>query len=322
MKKKLIIINYKQGEKFWDYYGEKPLNYNFTPIKIDFDGEVKEITENHLSNVIDKVAEIWTKSAILLSNDHVVTYAGLKALNKSLVSSKIGLVVLDWHLDIYSHDYVGEYLTKATLFRVALNEGLVSHIVFVGTRPSEESCYRDIDFKIEDFSKKYSQDLRNRNIFAGLENKFSIIPSYQVDSLSKSLRKGIDILIDNGCEYLGVDIDLDVFDSKEILGVEFNKHLVNKIKTYNKSRIKEKNNLPDKSRVSEINNYVSFLENSVQEQGLSPDNIYKELSLMYEYAISKKLEFVYKGITEYEPGNDDGTTLDLIKEIIRSYEIF
>ncbi|MCX6707203.1 MAG: arginase family protein [Candidatus Woesearchaeota archaeon] len=89
------------------------------------------------------------KGTLLVSRDHVMSYHFATGILKNEQKQgkkygKIGYLVVDQHMDIYSHSTNGEDINKATVFRDLIEKGFVDLAVFIGIRPLEESLYHEI----------------------------------------------------------------------------------------------------------------------------------------------------------------------------------
>lgn len=323
MKNHLLVISFRLGEKFFDLFGKKTIPYKPfkpLPIKVDYDGKIINLNPKNFSQNLRQIEKYWTVKTIMISNNHVVTYPALIKINKLFPTKKLGLIVMDWHLDIYSYQYVGERLTKATIFRNAFDEGLVHYIVFIGIRPSEEACYRKTSYKMAKHNREYSDKLREQGILETHKDKISIIPSYRIKSLSTAVIQAFQILKTKKCSSLyGIDFDLDGFNSSEIFGVEFNRDFPNKIINFMNSRINQEKTPPEAERVDDLMNYVLFLKNQLKEEGVTSKNLSQELIKIRQYIRANKIDLIFRGITEYEPSNDKGETVKVVNQLLKFF---
>lgn len=320
---KVLTVNFRNGERYFDVYGEKTIEYESVPIDIDFADlglESAILNPTNLSEALSVVQNNWSTDTVVLSNDHVITYGGLKAWRKIYPDKKLGMIVLDWHMDIYSYAFVKEKLSKATLFRNALDEKLVDFIVFVGTRNSEEAIYHPLETKLDDYPEFYTGTLRKLRVFAGLDEKISVIPLRKITGLSQVVADAIGILLNHGCEKFGLDIDLDVFDSNQITGVEYNRTFPKRLIEFLKHRMSEKEEPPTLAVITDYCDYLRFMNYQIEEGGLKLSDIDKQLENLQLDFQRKKIRFDYLGLTEFEPAFDDGKTTELVKKLLCCYK--
>lgn len=318
-RKQIIAINYRGGETFFDPYGEDVLvPQSYAPIPTYPSTRIHSIETDNVDDMTSFVISHWKSGMLVVGTDCITTYSGIRAVKKYYPDNKIGLIVADQHMDIYSPAYSGSMLNKANVIRRLLEDHLIAYAVFVGTRPSEEAIYQDPEIHIDPDDAEYAGRLRNTGVFAGLEGLFSIIPVYRCRSFSHGVNKASDILNEKGITNCALMIDIDVFNSTRIKGVTYNTDYAKRISVFMDQRKKEKNIAPDPDKVTEIMDYVRFMEHEIKQEGLSPDGIAKEIRNITQYIRTKCRNLLYVGITEYQPGFKDENTDKLVRNIIRS----
>ena len=305
-----------------------------------------------LEMIEKELREKYNENTIMLSMDHAVTYPGLKAAK----IKDLALIVFDQHMDIYSYRTHGKSLNRANIFRIALDKNLVSKIIFVGTRKSESALFRKVKGLPKHIEASAARD-RNAGIFAGVDDKVEIILSEELDSFEHGLFKALGILKKEGFKNIGIDIDLDVFDSKKILGVEYNDNsatellgnflgkkslkipleLKNDIESLKKDiknnadkRIIQKKALELLSKIkdgrkSKVDGLEwaldEFLWYSQQqsEKGVSPRIPGNLREKLNEKLKANGQKLCYRGITEWIPSNDANSQTDvLVRKLIGS----
>ncbi|OGG04229.1 hypothetical protein A2Z33_03705 [Candidatus Gottesmanbacteria bacterium RBG_16_52_11] len=315
----VITVNFRIGEDFFDVFREGAnLSSGNVSIALDIDTPVVSLTPKSLEQAKVSVVREWKPWTIVVSNECVMTYAGLLGIRKYRNDKPFGLVVCDQHLDIYAYDYCGTELNKATVIRKSLDDGLVDRVVFIGTRPSEEACYRETDYPIPAHDRQYSAHIREDRILSGHEDKISIIPVYQFGTFSEGAMKAFFLLRALGITDVGLMVDLDSFDSRRIRGVAYNSDYSAEIQDFITERIREKSKLPDLPVLKEIIEYLMFMESEISQPGIPPDNIGQEISIVRDFLRSQGMRLLYKGITEYEPSRKDKATKRLLEQIVRA----
>lgn len=346
----MIAIDWK-GSSAYTVSGKKSVNLSSylksSKIKIiSFSEDSSDDSRSH------KKIKVFLKDNlskdILISKDHSITFTALKALGKK-IKRPFGLIVFDQHTDIYSYNFNGRSLNKSNVFRHCIYKNLVDHIVFVGIRPSEEALHNVPEVNIPEFDNISAEADRYNGIHAGLDDNISIIPSYKIKTFSDGLKKAFLILKDKGIKNIGIDIDLDCFDSDIIKGVDYTKDFPLRsfsdfIKNDYEKLIKDKPLLKkdidtllyyvkendherfqkeliiffDKIKcIASLKDHVEYILwflSELSQKGISPKiDIKKKLSSL---ALKEGFDVCYRGITEFEPANDDGKTLKIVNGLI------
>lgn len=220
---------------------------------VDFKNEIDFNKDFFKKNFKD----VQSRDNVFLSSDHINSYFLLKEYRIG------GLIVVDQHIDLWDL----EGFNKSNVLRRCFEERLINFIVFVGTRRTEREVF------------EFEKDIHNIEI---VKSK----------NFNEGVLEAIDILKEKKIKDIAIDIDLDVFDSNIIKGVEY-------------SRDNLKNAL-DKRK--------EFIKKQLYEDGL---DINVDVEKIRRYAMENHLNIRYLHITEFEPEFDDGETLNLIKELIR-----
>lgn len=258
---------------------KKVLVLDYERESVDFN-KIKEISlKGRFSDyTISKDFKFSLNYDFYISKDHSISYDLLKKVKK-----KVALIIFDQHMDMWSETIIGNELNKSNFIRKAFDENLIEYVVFVGVRKNELASFKK-DLFLDKFDKEFTKNLIVENKFEKYKDKIKII---KTKDFAKGFNKAVKILKNKGFENICLDIDLDVFDSDIIKGVEYTKeNLINVI---------------DEST-------GRYLENTFSQKGISPKIKFNK--------IKKDINLVYKHITEYDPKFDDGKTLNLIKEII------
>jgi len=257
--KKALIFDCERGSV--DFYKEKN--------KIKLNGIFKDFKILNNSNPISGYK-------FYISRDHSTSYDLIKKIN-----CKPALIIFDQHMDLWDYGIVGKKLNKANFIRKAFEEELLKFVVFVGVRKNEEAIYKK-KLILNKFDRNFIKELRKRNALNGFEDKIKIL---KTKDFNKGLLKAFKFLKKKGFENICLDIDLDVFDSEIIKGVEYSK--LNLKNVFNE-------------------NIRKFIKHTLDQKGISVN--FKK--------INKEFNFIYRHITEYKTELDDGRTLRLIKRLL------
>ena len=249
------------------------VDFNKTNNKID----LKNILKN---KVIYNFKDFKLGHDFYISRDHSTTYDLLKKLNK-----KVALIIFDQHMDLWNYKIIGNKLNKANFLRKCFIEGYLDYVVFVGIRNGEKSIY-DGRFLLNKFDRTFTKRLFDEKALNGFEDKIKLI---NTKNFSRGLLKAYNFLRKKGFNEIGLDIDLDVFNSNIIRGVEYSKENINNINDENLKK---------------------YIGHELDRKGISVKIEFNKLK-------EKNINLVYKHITEFKPELDvDGKTLKLVKEII------
>lgn len=100
--------------------------------------EIGEVTLSDIEQYAKDRLQTSTKNVVFLSNSHVSTEAEISALKEINPNTKIGLVVLDRHVDCYGGIPDGGLLkAKSNFVSFLLQDGKIEGVAFVGF-PSED----------------------------------------------------------------------------------------------------------------------------------------------------------------------------------------
>lgn len=280
---------------------------------------------------------------ILISKDHLITYFGIKVI-RNIIKKPLGLIVIDQHSDICSYRTHGKKLNKANIFRISIDKNLIDYIVFLGIRPSEEALHNIPDVDVPEFDRQFSEKYRKKGIHSTLDSKISIIPSYKFKTLREGIVEALDILKQKGIHHVGLDFDLDAFDSDIIRGVDYtrnfamaiyNNYLKSNCEQLVKSNSKFKKEINFLLKISEpydanrvyfeselyklykllivgnvpedliLNTELAlWFSSQLSQKGISPILEDNLREILLETMKRNKQNLVYRGITEFEPYND------------------
>ncbi len=299
---KVIAIDYNQG---FPILGKQNGAFIRTPIqrgcmseKLKHLDAPLDILEPDREEVIQSLLmEKWDEPRLMVSRDHMMTYYGLQCCRQP--GQDVSLIVLDQHLDIYSYATHGADLNKCNALRFCYDAGLFRNIYFVGIRESEQA---EFDNFHRMFIQNYSEFTNNKK-YAGFEDIVHITTAGQVGDLSVCFQEIIEDIKRSGSRYVGVDIDLDCFDTAVIKGVQFNPQLVAEVR-------------------KQIGDYsADFIAEQLAEKGLPVSDIEQHVYHLCRYIHDAGLQLSYRGITEYEPENDfDNSTADTICRIVGGFQ--
>jgi hypothetical protein len=298
---KLIAVDYAQGFPVIENPG------NFIRKEIE-EGLLKDIAQGFGYTTIlvessdaDEIKGLMQKhhgrNSAILTRDHMMSYFGL--LSAQYDPASFCLIILDQHLDIYSYQTHSGRLNKANSLRFSHDNGLVNRFFIVGVRDSEESEFDDFHrMFIPDYAS-FTQDRK----YAGMDGIVTVVPMRKIEDLGRTLMDIIDQIQLEGYRTVGIDIDLDCFDSTRIKGVQFNE------------------TFPDlvRERIGDLT--ADFISGQLQERGLPDESIGEAISGTCRYIKEKGLELVYRGITEFEPESDgNGLTRETVGTILRAFD--
>ncbi len=246
--------------------------------------------------ILSDMQERFDPCSVVLTRDHMMTYFGLFSARYD--PAGFCLIVLDQHMDIYSYQTHGDRLNKANALRFSHDNGLVKRVYIVGVRDSEEREFDDFHMM---FVPDYASLFGNRK-YAGMEGVVRVVPMRQIEDLEETVKGIIDEIRKDGFKTVGLDIDLDGFDSSLIRGVQFNE------------------TFPDMVRESISDFSADFISGQLLEKGLPIESIEEQVFGICRYIQERGLGLVYRGITEFEPESDsNGLTKETIGKVLRAF---
>lgn len=245
----------------------------------------------------------YSKGDRVFSGDHVVTYFPMSTINANRQkydvdrNGKIGLVVFDQHIDAYK-SYKG--LNRANVMRRLIEEGKVDHVIIAGVRPSESALYTGNTKGLNIYDKAVSMLYGGE--FSDVKDKITIVPAAGMKSIPDVVEQSVKSFRGKGIENIGIDFDLDVFDSEKIKGVGYSLNSLGKF--------------PLLERI--------FIRNQLNQEGYDPQNVRAELSGVNGVlqAYKGKINPVYKGVTEIElenEGRGSTATADLVRDFAECF---
>lgn len=256
--------------------------------------------------------------SLFLSTDHAVSEGILHS--RPPVDA---VIVVDQHKDIYSYKTHGKELNKANVFRRALDNKRTKFVAFVGTRPSEAALSKPVPGLA--FSSRVAAWFSRRNkIHGGHEDKIKTIPSAEIDSFLEGIRRAAKELQRRGFKRIGLEIDLDAFDSERIKGVDYNSKILDRAveeqeKKFGRSGLKSflrKTVSPSYWTSRAVN---SFLRKQLKEPGINVPGE-EELVAARKALSDAGLNLDYVHVTEFKPEHDEnGETTKLVHSLIRAF---
>ena len=226
-----------------------------------------------------------------LSNDDFVSYC-IAARHE-----KLTIIQFDWHMDLYGNT---DRPCKSNFLRVLDREGLLEHIIFVGTRASEELIFHDHSRPVSPENEQFALKWRSAGTFDEVRCKVDVIPADSISSFEDGLEKAIKLA---GGKPVGINIDLDVFEG--VQGVQYNSKFADELEKFIRKReewaIAQGREI-DPERKAELTEYAEFARRQYAERGIPvPTGLETMIA-----AMQKSGEFLFFHITEYEDANDSG----------------
>lgn len=301
MDKKILAIDFELGfpivggKSVKEYIKTEDINDTFYKTIKDY---------GHPFHIIDRIdiingSSIFRKKFIqdvIISKDHLITFFGLRELSAN--RSKFGLIVIDQHLDIYSYQTHGSSLNKCNVLRYCFDRGLMRHFCIVGVRPSEEEGFDDFHSRFISNYRVFTEGKR----YGGMEGYLTIFRTDEIISFEEGVCKAAEEAMRKGCKFIGIDIDLDGFDSNLIQGVQINDLFIKLVREKIDSTTAE------------------YLHKQLREKGLEIRDIARQIRGVKKFLAKWQLSLIYKGITEFKPENDlNNKTKELVKEIVDEF---
>lgn len=273
-------------------------------------------------------------NTLVISTDNAVSYAIFRALSEKNRPLRTN-IVLDQHMDIYSYRTHGKSLTKANPYRIALDEKLIQHIIFVGTRLLEEAFlnpYILLGSPRHFLDLPYAWFRYRQGQHSGLEKKTDILPVSLHRNFAKAAAEAIrlvenyhlaDLLQGVVSPYsFGLEIDLDVFDSQEIRGVDYGVDLPARISQNIDIQFRHSSFLKKPTAFIKFlyNHWVtSYIKHKIECAGLSVP-CQKEIKQVMEHIAKAPLVCGILHITELKLEHDDPEkkTATLVKNLVKS----
>jgi hypothetical protein len=267
-------------------------------------------------------------NVLVFSTDHAVAYAILKALWRH--GWKVDMdIVFDQHMDIYSYQTHGKLLTKANPYRFALNFGLLKFVLFLGIRKLEEAFLEPyillpevLTFKRSPLDLLYALYQNHRGQHDGLKNYFNERPVANGLSFAEMTKEALrvfdayreagyaqrDGVIENlRFDSFAFEIDLDVFDSQKIHGVDYGPKLQRRIMEDMRRRFQERKR---KNYWAALRGFIyeywvaSYVKHKIECPGVTPpdENDCRRVAQILRNNRSF-CQFIH--ITEFKPEFDD-----------------
>ena len=315
MPRAVLLIEYRGGELVYDPYREDmPLPVPDRPFPALAAAPTEGCAEGSIAQIIPWVERRWQPGCVLVNADHVVSYAGLRAWAKASRARR-GLIVVDQHLDAYSPEHTRSGLNKANFLRRALSEDLIEAVACVGARSAEIALFEGRADLVPPEHRRYVEREHREGVFGGLDQRVSLYPAARFD-LPSGLSAALDHLAGQGIEEVGLDLDLDAFDSRRIVGVDYNPDWSSRVLRFVAGRIIEKRIPPPLSDWLAVLSNIALTSFEISEPGLEPAGAGDAVSRLLQQAASRGLEVPLRAVSEFEPAFDDGGTAQLAAELI------
>jgi len=313
----VLLVEYRGGELVYDPYREDaPLPVPQHPFPILCAAPVERRAPSSMDEVLPWVEQRWQSGSVLVNADHAVSYAGLSAWAKRSRARR-GLIVVDQHLDAYSLKHTGSRLNKANFLRYALSEGLVEAVACVGARSAEVAMLEGRADLVPEEHRLYVQREHREGVFGGLAGRATLYPAARFD-LASGLSAALEHLSGRGIEELGLDLDLDAFDSQSIVGVDYNPDWSSRVLRFVASRIAEKRIPPALEDWLAVLHNVALTQYEISEPGLEPQAAPDAVRRLLAQAQSRGLTVPLRAVSEFEPAFDDGRTARLAAALIET----
>lgn len=273
-------------------------------------------------------------NTLVISTDNAVSYAIFRALSENNRPLRTN-IILDQHMDIYSYPTHGKSLTKANPYRIALDEKLIQHVIFVGARLLEEAFlnpYILLGSLRHFLDLPYAWFRYRQGQHAGLEKKTDILPVSLHQNFAKAAAEAIrlvenyhlaDLMRGVVSSYsFGFEIDLDVFDSREIRGVDYGVDLPARISQNTETQFHHSSFLKKPTAfIKLLYDYwvASYIKHKIECAGLCvPDQ--QEIKQVMERIAKAPLVCGILHITELKLEHDDPDkkTATLVKNFVKS----
>jgi arginase family enzyme len=312
----VLLVEYRGGELVYDPYREDvPLPVADRPLAIvQPEPPAEREAFASLAEGLSWVEQRWRRGAVLVNADHVVSYAGLRSWARGSTARR-GLIVVDQHLDAYSYEHTRSILNKANFLRRALDEGLVEAIACVGARAAEQALFDGDASLVPEEHSAYVEREHHHGVFAGLKSKIKLYPAPHY-SLAQGLGAALRELAGRGLGELGIDLDLDAFDSRTIVGVDYNLDWPARAARFVAGRIVEKHFPPPLDDWLGVLQNITFTRYEISSPGLDPARAAEAVVQTLEQAAGRGLSVPFRALSEFEPAFDDGHTAKLAGGLI------
>lgn len=325
-KNNLLLVNYEGGSGFPSSDGPSQLaTYTprelFAPTLSDLENNFNTVyLEPHSrAELISQVDGAWQIGTTVLSTDHSVTYPVIKAIKKRGTTID-AVIVVDQHKDIYGYKTHGSLLSKANPFRILIDEGLIKGVIFVGSRLREEAFLRPFSRGLG-FEDRYYALLRYfQKTHSGLRGKVFSIPATETNSLLEGLTRATELAKKMGYGSLGLDIDLDAFDSLAIPGVDYGPNLPVRIRKEFDEKLSRAHGLKRLALLSrwhtEDRIVMNYIKHKIEDAGLATPSTEELASI---HALLAEIKPHYFHLTEFKPEFDEnGQSAPLVEALIRT----
>lgn len=279
-------------------------------------------------------AREWQEGTAVISTDNAVSHAILKVLwqrNRAVNCD----MIFDQHADIYSVVTHGKELTKANPYRKALDAEYTAKVLFVGIRQLEEAFFNPFILLPKIFRQPhifaYAFLRYMQGQHAGLDQKIILLPQGLVRDFEEGVCEALKIFDSyaalmrtwHGLSFsFGFEIDLDVFDSQKVSGVDYGIHMQRRLRETAEKKFNNKNSVINLRALMNYcyNRWVaSYVGEKVRGNGLPfPDQEMILQSIRHIYLSPLDCRFFHITELKLEYDDENGTTADLVKDLVRS----
>lgn len=336
--KEVLFINYERGSGCPTSDGPSHL-MRLTPKDMvrDF---LDEIAEEHdirtmyyeprsLDDLSRFLLDAYSPDKIFISPDNLVSYLLFGASQAQGCRSMVG-VVGDQHQDIYSYRTHGRDLSKANPYRLALDQGLVNQMIFFGSRKLEMAFHKPSILLPDvlalrrsplDFLYALYRHWQGQHAGFSPDTIFAIPADEENDFFADVVAVIAERLDDLRPHCFSFEIDLDVFDSEAITGVDYGPHLPGRLRRDAWERLKSSGwglLRLDSLRCYFYDRWVaSYVGHKINCPGVAmPASAAIEEAFLHLHILSPLCSFFH--ITELKLEHDDpsGRTRRLVKDLI------
>lgn len=269
------------------------------------------------------MSEMMREGTFVISNENSTSYEICRVL-KDLGLALDALIVGDQHWDFYHYHTHGKELSKANCYRMIRDRGLSKFFIFFGARELEEAflnpwplLWKALRFNssVSNLSNFLYAWMRYRQgQHAGFEGSYTAIPARVTREVPVALPLAKEMLNTiAGASLYGIELDLDMFDSHIIEGVDYGSHLPARLiesawETYAKNR-RHKGIL--RAWGGLVYNYwvASYIHNKISCLGMHVPTREEMRGALKIFQEDPERKCVYGHVTEFEPGADTPSAL-------------
>jgi len=307
----VLLVEYRSGETVYDPYREgASLPVPVAPFPDLWEPPLERCAARDWEQALAWVERRWRPGSVLVNADHLVSFAGLRAWAMRPPARR-GLIVVDQHLDAYSLEHTQSALNKANFLRAALESGWIEALACVGVRAAEVALFEGRPELVPELHRPYVTREHRAGVFGGLGDRVRLYPAAQYD-LDAGLGAALGELADRGVEELGLDLDLDAFDSGRIVGVDYNPDWSRRALDFVAGRIAAKRIAPALEDWLVVLANIAFTRWEIGQVGLDPAGAGSAVARLLTAADQRGLATPFRAISEFEPAYDDGRSAELV----------